>query len=177
VYYENATLVFVPNVDGAQDDRATIEQQLTVKHAGLVVFILRNNSSVTELWWQGENSVHGGITINRINWGLQLSLSHSFTPSSSVSSTLLFSTPLYENMVGDGRVQSCANFACRKTRQPANQWPRAAGLGDWPWISHDETHMVTTGHWLTIYYHPVNTLCLRHLHIISVMRARRPDGW
>jgi len=63
MYREYATLLFVSNVDGTLDDKATIEQQLTVKHAGPVVLILRNTSSVTELWWRGENSVHGGITI------------------------------------------------------------------------------------------------------------------
>lgn len=147
MYRECATLLFVPNVDGALDDRATIEQQLTVKHAGPVVLIPRNTSSVTELWWRGVNSVHGGI--NRVNWVLQLSVCHSLIHSIVLSSTLLFSTPLHENMVGDGRVQSCAHFACRKTRRPANQWPRASRSRRFGRSTLNQsrrgTHMVNTG--------------------------------
>lgn len=37
----------------------------------------RSGRTYTTKYQFGENSVHGGITINRVNWGLQLLLTHS----------------------------------------------------------------------------------------------------
>jgi len=128
------------------------------------------------------HSAPGGITVNRINGGLTLSLTR---PLHRPYSTLLFrlrqsghpATPFGGNAIGDGRSGSAARPFCSQ-KNTATGGVRTngrgpAGFGDWPWIGRAGEH---TWYWPTIYYHRVNTLCLRHLHTVS-RDACAPPGW
>lgn len=180
MYREYATLLFVSNVDGALDDRAKSDGWATTNGQAC-----RSGRTYTTKYQFGDRVVVARWELgawwynhyNRVNWGLQLlSLTHSLN-------RLQFHTPVFDSASrkhGRGRSGSVVR-PFRMQENTATGEPMAEGWSVSA-IRAIDLESVATRHthgnynWPTIYYHRVNTLCLRHLHTMFVMRAALP-GW